>query len=489
MLQLSKDQVAWASAFLAMHPDVLAGGLTLSSNGANAAANGATGETTGPANGTTAASGGNATANGAGATTNGKLPSPMTPECKVVHGKVPGPKNHLLCTAHNHVVDVDAKMIIAHSLDEYIKAHPRHHETHQSEGKHEGGATAGAKDQNNQAGTANASDAHHLAGANHAKGMATPDQVRAITETVQHANAQIQSAVDEGKRLAHDIETGKSLAMNKVEIFVTQKATRMSDMVASWQNEWENKLNQVEGDSGGIGAMLLNCLKIIKVAVSVAFPEVAAAVKIVDEAKKVANVAERAEKIAQLGEGIEKGLEALGTVSEIALEKQKKQMEKQYADDKATAIAHVKDLANQTRSMGDAFLVAGQVFAKAQLATLARDPDVSQKLASGEDKSIEFVVINRMGIKSVGMVTAELANMKKGLDAEMKKFVKDQAVNSKYNDIMRSPMGANMALIAAGGDAGINYWEEGAGDKMKAALRKKLEADYDEDHKDENAST
>lgn len=54
----------------------------------------------------------------------GRLPSPMLPDCKIVHGKVPGPRNHVLCEKHGHVCDTDAKMIIAHSVDEYRKSHP-----------------------------------------------------------------------------------------------------------------------------------------------------------------------------------------------------------------------------------------------------------------------------------------------------------------------------------------------------------------------------
>jgi hypothetical protein len=50
------------------------------------------------------------------------LPQPMLPDCKVVHGKVPGPSNHLLCATHGHVVDATAHTIIAHTLDEYIKS-------------------------------------------------------------------------------------------------------------------------------------------------------------------------------------------------------------------------------------------------------------------------------------------------------------------------------------------------------------------------------
>jgi hypothetical protein len=55
---------------------------------------------------------------------NGKTPRPMQPDCKPVHGKVPGPRNHLLCSVHNHVVDVGDQTIIANSLDDYKKKRP-----------------------------------------------------------------------------------------------------------------------------------------------------------------------------------------------------------------------------------------------------------------------------------------------------------------------------------------------------------------------------
>jgi hypothetical protein len=58
----------------------------------------------------------------ASSATAGPLPSPMLADCKIVHGKVPGPKNHLLCEKHRHVVDIDRKMIIAHSVDEYRRS-------------------------------------------------------------------------------------------------------------------------------------------------------------------------------------------------------------------------------------------------------------------------------------------------------------------------------------------------------------------------------
>jgi len=41
---------------------------------------------------------------------------PMQPDCKPVHGKVPGPANHLLCSTHGHVVDVSTYKIIAYSV-------------------------------------------------------------------------------------------------------------------------------------------------------------------------------------------------------------------------------------------------------------------------------------------------------------------------------------------------------------------------------------
>jgi hypothetical protein len=43
----------------------------------------------------------------------------MTPQCKTVQGKVPGPANYLLCTTHNHIVDTKTKTVIAKNLAEY----------------------------------------------------------------------------------------------------------------------------------------------------------------------------------------------------------------------------------------------------------------------------------------------------------------------------------------------------------------------------------
>lgn len=48
------------------------------------------------------------------------VPRPMESDCKPQHGYVPGPKNHLLCATHGHVVDTDQKMIIANSVASYL---------------------------------------------------------------------------------------------------------------------------------------------------------------------------------------------------------------------------------------------------------------------------------------------------------------------------------------------------------------------------------
>jgi hypothetical protein len=51
----------------------------------------------------------------------GKLPVAMMADCVIVRDKVPGPKHHVLCKTHDHVVDEEQKQIIAHSLREYIR--------------------------------------------------------------------------------------------------------------------------------------------------------------------------------------------------------------------------------------------------------------------------------------------------------------------------------------------------------------------------------
>ncbi len=47
------------------------------------------------------------------------LPQPMAPDCEIVRGKVPGPKNLVLCKTHGHVLDTDTQMVIAHSVEEF----------------------------------------------------------------------------------------------------------------------------------------------------------------------------------------------------------------------------------------------------------------------------------------------------------------------------------------------------------------------------------
>src|SRR5262249_6751620 len=49
------------------------------------------------------------------------VPRPMETDCKPEHGYVPGPRNHLLCSTHGHVVDTNQKMIIANSVAAYLK--------------------------------------------------------------------------------------------------------------------------------------------------------------------------------------------------------------------------------------------------------------------------------------------------------------------------------------------------------------------------------
>jgi len=45
----------------------------------------------------------------------------MRTDCKPVHGKCPGPKNHVLCAEHGHVLDTDSGMIIASSVADYAQ--------------------------------------------------------------------------------------------------------------------------------------------------------------------------------------------------------------------------------------------------------------------------------------------------------------------------------------------------------------------------------
>jgi outer membrane protein OmpA-like peptidoglycan-associated protein len=56
---------------------------------------------------------------------NATLPQPMSPDCQIVRGKVPGPANHVRCGPHGHVLDVNTRTVIAHDLEEYRRMFPR----------------------------------------------------------------------------------------------------------------------------------------------------------------------------------------------------------------------------------------------------------------------------------------------------------------------------------------------------------------------------
>ena len=47
------------------------------------------------------------------------LPQRIAPDCEIVRGKVPGPKNFVLCKTHGHVMDTNLNMVIAHTVDEF----------------------------------------------------------------------------------------------------------------------------------------------------------------------------------------------------------------------------------------------------------------------------------------------------------------------------------------------------------------------------------
>ncbi len=55
-----------------------------------------------------------------------KVPRPVEDDCMIVTGKVPGPKDHVLCKTHLHVIDMSRQQIIANSVDDYKKSFPAH---------------------------------------------------------------------------------------------------------------------------------------------------------------------------------------------------------------------------------------------------------------------------------------------------------------------------------------------------------------------------
>ncbi len=54
----------------------------------------------------------------------GDLPAPMLPDCVPQPDRIAGPKEHVLCKTHGHVLDLKAKTIIAHTVAEYDALYP-----------------------------------------------------------------------------------------------------------------------------------------------------------------------------------------------------------------------------------------------------------------------------------------------------------------------------------------------------------------------------
>lgn len=73
------------------------------------------------------------------------VPRPMGQDCKVIHGQVKGPDNHVLCGKHGHVVDINARMIIANNLADYAKRFPPQPKAKPGAAKPGGSAKPGAK--------------------------------------------------------------------------------------------------------------------------------------------------------------------------------------------------------------------------------------------------------------------------------------------------------------------------------------------------------
>ncbi len=323
-----------------------------------------------------------------------ELPQPMLPDCKIVHGKVPGPKNHLLCAKHGHVVDIDAKTIIAHDLRDYQKR--------QLVGKAVAAAAPVVQ------GLANAAAAIPVLGAAISGGTAKAPQPSPNAKPSSDPSPPEPKLAPEDR--AYRINAGKTAVATKALAFLTASCTQLVNDLVKWKGDWEQKIKELAGEAQDSGGIFAKIFGLVAGAVAVVAPELAIA-------EETAKALEAMEKGADIAETVADGI---GDASKESVEKVKK-----------SSLIELQKLSDTVSDAVNRILKQGEAAIRDKLDGLDSDPAVAAALVNGADAGITFVIGQKLKILDPESASHAFGKMMGQLDVEMEKFLRSAVVEEK----------------------------------------------------------
>jgi gas vesicle protein len=327
------------------------------------------------------------TANSPTSTDSGQYPRPMQADCVVVHGKVKGPDNHVLCGKHGHILDTEAKTIIARDLKDY--------EARQLVGKVAQAAAPivqGVADGLQALGGV----AAHLAG--------SPDA---------HPNAAPQAPTADDPNVIH----GKGSALGVAMAAMAAHKLAVANAITRWRDDASDAVKAADSSSAAVGKMILAITGIVVGAVLPAAGALALAAKsfkTLEEATKAAEALEKAEKVASKIESVSKGPEKAFEMEEDAAK-----------EELAEADAAIKKCADEALGKLEHVLAALPKIVTAALDKLTDQDSMERFSRAGPDDLL--VICDRLGINKKTLA-AEVNKLRAQLDIALRRALMDGAV-------------------------------------------------------------
>ena len=344
-------------------------------------------------------------------------PTAMQPGCKIVHGKVPGPANHVMCATHHHILDTKAHTIIAASLAEYLKQHPVHAGGHPAHGHAPVAQPANTPAANPAPPAAAAAPAPAAAGAAAAP---APDEA-AITR-------------------------GCGAAYTFAKETLTHRGVILGNEISQWETESTKMVAGMNSHSGDIGDMIL---KVVDVILTVAVPE----------AGILATVAKGAGAMM-------KGAQAANSADASDAAGQEKE-----------AKLAISDTASKAREAIRQIMTQADPALKSELAKL-RDPDSLVMLARGSPDDLD-ALCKRIGVPNDKQeLNGACSKLRSGMRHEMRSWLKQSARKKQEGELDGVAKFTGMSKEAKA-QAMVDWevqWGKDYADHQESAL---LDADVD----------